>query len=166
MLTARFYLPFCTDLSPQDERLKEVMLKRFSVTAGATLMTIAIGAGSAAAEPAAVESTEQVSTLAAFGPPAGAPCSEANGTIACFEAYGDKFWVKDTKKDGYFSRASWGLTGDGWADKTCSNHLGSDAGWTLCNYNMPENDSLSFKALTMKSERSWVYWGTLMFAKT
>lgn len=71
-------------------------------------------------------------------PPAGATCVSTSGATACFVAYGDRVWVKDTKANGESvagtikSRlpANWG--------RECHNSRGADAGWVMCNFDVPE----------------------------
>ncbi|WP_367040855.1 hypothetical protein [Streptomyces sp. Je 1-332] len=92
---------------------------------------------------------------ARVGPPVGAPCSQGRGTHACFEKSGDKFWVKDTGKDGWFPRVYWTYKGSElvW-EGSCSDHLGSDAGWTSCSFadEIAENKTIYFQAFNMVSD--------------
>lgn len=123
------------------------MLKKFSVTAGSALMAVVVGSGTASA--ATVVYTRQAVNVT-DAPPAGAVCAPASaGGNVCFEKQGDKIWVKDTKKDGNYVRASWMGFWEINKEHRCHDHHGSDAGWTVCNYNMPENDDLAFRTLVI-----------------
>lgn len=95
--------------------------------------------------PAAVLVTAATATVASAttgtpsgAPPAGATCVSTTGAKACFVAYGDQVWVKDTKANGdsvagtIKSRlpANWG--------RECFNYRGLDGGWVMCNFDVPE----------------------------
>lgn len=104
--------------------------------------------GSASAE-------EATADAARSGPPQGAPCSQGRGAIACYEKYGDKFWVKDTAKDGWFPRVAWTYKGSELVWKgSCSDHLGKDAGWTYCSFadEIAEGRTIYFQTFNMVSE--------------
>ncbi|WP_037869648.1 hypothetical protein [Streptomyces sp. SPB074] len=47
---------------------------------------------------------------------------------ACFEPYGDEFWVLDMSADGYYVEM-YGQVADGYR---CEDHKGAAAGWTRC----------------------------------
>ncbi|WP_327324243.1 hypothetical protein OG735_18230 [Streptomyces sp. NBC_01210] len=72
-------------------------------------------------------------------PPSGATCVSTTGAKACFAAYGDRVWVKDTKANGQSAAgtiksklpAHWG--------RECFNNRGKDGGWVMCNFDVPEN---------------------------
>ncbi|MFG2476352.1 hypothetical protein [Streptomyces fagopyri] len=72
-------------------------------------------------------------------PPAGVTCVSTTGAKACFGAYGDRVWVKDTKANGESVAgttksklpANWG--------RECFNDRGEDGGWVMCNFDVPEN---------------------------
>ena len=81
---------------------------------------------------------------AATGTPSGAPpsangvdvwCVSTTGAKACFAAYGDLVWVKDTKANG--ASAAGTIQGPGWS-RQCLNSSGQDSGWVKCNFNVPE----------------------------
>ncbi|TDD80749.1 hypothetical protein E1293_20115 [Actinomadura darangshiensis] len=70
-------------------------------------------------------------------------CVSTTGSTACFETYGDKFYVKDTKKDGYSAVAVWATS---YGRKgVCRNSLGSGK-WGVCNYNMKEGKGIAWLA--------------------
>lgn len=83
---------------------------------------------------------------ATTGTPSGAPpaangvdvwCVSTTGAKACFAAYGDRVWVKDTKANG--ASAAGTIQGPDWS-RQCFNGSGADAGWVMCNFDVPEYD--------------------------
>ena len=72
-------------------------------------------------------------------------CISTAGATACFESYGDKFYVKDRKKDGYSAYAFW-FTNYG-RDGACINRRGAGK-WKRCNYNMKEGKGIGWYAQT------------------
>lgn len=69
---------------------------------------------------------------------------------ACFQPKGDKFWVKDMRADG-MNVVMRGLPrGNYQVIRDCENHHGKAAGWTSCNFNMKENQHVSFNILAYK----------------
>ncbi|WP_405432187.1 hypothetical protein [Micromonospora sp. NBC_00617] len=81
---------------------------------------------------------------AATGKPSGAPpaangvdvwCVSTTGAKACFAAYGDRVWVKDTKANG--ASAAGTIQGPSWS-RQCFNSSGADAGWVMCDFDVPE----------------------------
>ena len=63
-------------------------------------------------------------------------CVSTSGAKACFVAYGDFVWVKDTKANG--TSAAGKIIGHNW-NRVCYNRAGAAAGWVKCNFNVPEN---------------------------
>jgi len=83
---------------------------------------------------------------AATGVPSGSPppannvdvwCVSTTGAKACFAAYGDLVWVKDTKANGAAAAAT--IIGPDW-NRQCFNHVGADGGWVKCDFDVPEYD--------------------------
>ena len=81
---------------------------------------------------------------AATGVPSGSPpaangvdvwCVSVTGAKACFQAYGDYVWVKDTKANG--EGAAGTIIGHDW-NRQCFNNVGADGGWVKCNFDVPE----------------------------
>lgn len=85
---------------------------------------------------------------AATGVPSGPPpaeglgvwCVSTSGAKACFAAYGDIVWVKDTVANGDAAAgtikeapapSSWG--------RECFNYRGKAGGWVKCDFDVPEN---------------------------
>ncbi|MFF5076059.1 hypothetical protein ACFY36_03340 [Actinoplanes sp. NPDC000266] len=106
-----------------------MLRKLFATTAAAVTLAVA-GTATAAS--------------AATGVPSGAPpaadnvnvwCVSTTGARACFAAYGDLVWVKDTKANG--APAAGKIQGPGWA-RECVNSAGADGGWVRCNFDVPE----------------------------
>ncbi|MET9121035.1 MULTISPECIES: hypothetical protein [unclassified Streptomyces] len=90
-----------------------------------------IAAGTATAASAA-------DATASGAPPSGATCVSTSGAKACFVAYGDLVYVKDTKANGESVAgtiksklpAHWG--------RECFNDRGEAGGWVMCNFDVPE----------------------------
>jgi hypothetical protein len=62
---------------------------------------------------------------------------------ACFQANGDKIWVKDTSSDWYSGVARWYTDYGRWG--TCRNALGAGK-WGVCNKNLAEGHTFSWRA--------------------
>ncbi|WP_084598719.1 hypothetical protein [Actinoplanes subtropicus] len=84
---------------------------------------------------------------ATTGSPSGAPpaadnanvwCVSTTGAKACFAAYGDYVWVKDTKANG--ESAAGTIQGHNWA-RQCFNDRGAAGGWVKCDFDVPEYES-------------------------
>ncbi|MFI5732154.1 hypothetical protein ACIA49_18665 [Kribbella sp. NPDC051587] len=82
------------------------------------------------------------------GTPSGAPpegaigvwCVSTTGAKACFQAYGDKVWVKDTKANGDSAAGTISDTETSMSwHRECFNTRGADGGWVMCNFDVPEN---------------------------
>lgn len=80
-------------------------------------------------------------------PPSGLPCIKTTGATACFEAYGDKWWVKDTAADSASADAVWQNYRDGslYRQGICRNSLGNGE-WGVCNKNYYEDSGLRWAA--------------------
>jgi hypothetical protein len=81
---------------------------------------------------------------AATGVPSGSPpsannvdvwCVSTSGAKACFAAYGDLVWVKDTKANGAAAAAT--IIGPNW-HRECFNRVGAAGGWVKCDFDVPE----------------------------
>lgn len=83
-----------------------------------------------------------VTTGKPSGPPPegayGTFCVSVTGAKACFAAYGDRVWVKDTKANG--DNAAGVIQGPHWA-RQCLNDRGEASGWVMCDFDVPENNS-------------------------
>ncbi|MGC5311818.1 hypothetical protein [Micromonospora zamorensis] len=80
------------------------------------------------------------STASASGSPPPADnanvwCVSTTGAKACFVAYGDHVWVKDTKANG--ASAAGTIIGGNW-NRRCMNDLGEAGGWVRCDFDVPE----------------------------
>ncbi|GLW30479.1 hypothetical protein Areg01_34190 [Actinoplanes regularis] len=62
-------------------------------------------------------------------------CVSVTGAKACFAAYGDRVWVKDTKANG--ENAAGVIQGPHWA-RRCINDKGAASGWVMCDFDVPE----------------------------
>lgn len=119
--------------------LRRVRMKRKTmwragalIMAPATVALVLVGTGSAAS--------------AATGTPSGAPpaadgvnvwCVSTSGAKACFAAYGDRVWVKDTAANG--ASVAGTIQGPSWS-RQCFDTSGADSGWVMCNFDVPEYD--------------------------
>lgn len=86
---------------------------------------------------------------AATGVPSGPPppetdfgvwCVSTSGAKACFAAYGDRVWVKDTEANGASVAAT--IKDDSPSSnwyRECFNDRGADGGWVMCNFDVPEH---------------------------
>lgn len=87
--------------------------------------------------------------------PSGMACTEhynvnASGgidAVACFEPYGDYFYVKDAKADSKSAAAYWVIMEGGGRTGACINSKGAGT-WVRCNKNFIENKLLSLRAGT------------------
>lgn len=123
----------------------------------AALTCVAVPATANAATPnaatphAATPDAQENDVATAGTPPTSGlgPCVSTTGTEVCFEAYGDKWWVKDTKKDGASATVAWADYVDGslYRDGVCRNSLGAGK-WGVCNKNYYEGSTLYFTAVT------------------
>ncbi|QFZ18541.1 hypothetical protein [Saccharothrix syringae] len=80
-------------------------------------------------------------------PPSGLPCVSTTGATACFEANGDKWWVRDTAADSASAEAFWENYRGGSLYRTgvCRNSLGNGK-WGVCNKNYYEDSGLRWSA--------------------
>jgi hypothetical protein len=69
--------------------------------------------------------------------PGGLRCAKTTGSIACFQARGDKVWVKDTLGDGVSAIAKW-RSSFGYRTGYCRNRRGAGR-WGVCNHNFRED---------------------------
>ncbi|WP_344587287.1 hypothetical protein [Actinomadura vinacea] len=97
---------------------------------------------------AAITAGTVTAASAATGVPSGPPpsasdpgvwCVSTSGAKACFAEYGDRVWVKDTKKNGASAAATIkdDSSSSNWY-RECFNRRGADGGWVRCNFNVPE----------------------------
>jgi hypothetical protein len=81
------------------------------------------------------------------------------GAEACFEKYGDKWYVKDTKSDGHSATASWiNYLSDGrswipYRHGSCVNKSGAGK-WGLCNKDYYEDSTTNRRAVTAAASSS------------
>lgn len=80
-------------------------------------------------------------------PPSGLDCVSVTGATACFEHYGDRWWVKDTAADSASAEARWDNYRNGslYRSGICRNGLGNGK-WGVCNKNYYEDSTLVFIA--------------------
>ncbi|MFD1149021.1 hypothetical protein [Saccharothrix hoggarensis] len=80
-------------------------------------------------------------------PPSGLSCAVTTGATACFEAEGDKWWVRDTAADSASAEAGWQniYQGSFYRAGVCRNSLGYGT-WGVCNKNYYENSTVKWAA--------------------
>jgi len=140
------------------------MRTKWATTAGVVFASLVLSGGPAMASPVAEDDTQAIS--AASGPPSGAPCSVGAGAIACFEALGDKFWVKDKKQDGHHAVAGWSKGHDDPFGYRCHNY---NPGWAYCEWadDIPEHSTIWFSAQVFEGDNPvFEGWGPVVSAKT
>jgi hypothetical protein len=127
---------------------------------GRRALSLALGIGVAGAvilttPVAASASTYEWNTAVPGSVPSGLPCIDRAGAKACFQADGDKLWVKDTSADGHSATASWeewwqALDSSVARQGSCVNKLGAGT-WGVCNKDFPEGDTIKFSACVYDS---------------
>ena len=84
----------------------------------------------------------------ASGPPSSTlPCIPTLGALACYQAYGDRWYVQDTRADGASAEAFWQnyRGGNLYREGICRNSLGNGK-WGVCNKNYYENSFIRWAA--------------------
>jgi hypothetical protein len=77
-------------------------------------------------------------------------CISSIGSTACFMPYDEKFFVKDTKADGYAAVAEWLVdTGSGYRWGTCVKHTAGT--WAICNKSYSEGQRIDFRGARYNS---------------
>lgn len=109
--------------------------------------TAAQEVGAAADEGGASVAAYEVDRAVKGTPPADVSCIEVTGAIACFQQYGDKWWVKDTAADGASAVAVWNNYRNGslYRQGQCENRLGAGT-WGVCNKNYYEDSVVEWAA--------------------
>lgn len=108
---------------------------------------IGLAATFALAAPAQAASYEW-DTATVGSPPSGMTCVSMTGAKACFEKYGDKWWVEDTAGDYHSATASWqNYLWDGsnyrlYRQGSCVNKEKAGT-WAVCNKDYFEFDSVN-----------------------
>ena len=74
------------------------------------------------------------------GPPpsSGVTCVSTTGATACFQAYGDLVWVKDTEANGEPVLGSIQAPLPNHWYRACYNDRGEAGGWVKCDFDVPE----------------------------
>ncbi|EHK88656.1 hypothetical protein ACWGRK_08450 [Saccharomonospora azurea] len=105
------------------------------------------GVGPAAGEEGASAAAYEVDRVVKGTPPSsGVQCLSVTGAQACFENYGDKWWVKDTSSDGASAVVIWDNYRNGslYRQGECQNRMGAGS-WGVCNKNYYEGSNLQFR---------------------
>lgn len=118
-----------------------LLLAALPVTASAAQETSAAGE-----EGASAAATLEIDRAKKGTYPGGLSCVTVTGAQACFEAYGDKWWVKDTAADGASAVVTWRNYRNGslYRSGQCENRMGSGT-WGVCNKNYYEGSDLLFQ---------------------
>ncbi len=134
-------------------RRSRLLALAVGMTLTALLFTLLPWAGPAAT--AAPELTGDVGTMAveldsavaSSGPPPGLLCPAVAGAIACFDPYGDRWYVKDTAADSASAEARWNnyLSNELYRTGICRNSLGAGR-WGVCNKNYYEQSTVHWRA--------------------
>ena len=91
--------------------------------------------------------------------------SNHRGAYVCFQPYGEVFFVKDTRKDGYSAAAYWERKGDGHTG-VCVNSRGAGK-WKKCNYSMVDGNRIKFFAVNINTPtNSYRFWSAPQYAYT
>lgn len=102
---------------------------------------------------AAIAALAGTATAAQGAPPPSAPCAATTGARACFEAYGDRVWVQDTRADGHHAEAYLVVNGGsaGTIITYCENFNGAST-WVVCaeGESIPERRSGTIYALNVE----------------
>ncbi|MBB4959607.1 hypothetical protein [Micromonospora polyrhachis] len=135
-------------------------MKALATVASAILVGGVLTSAPASASPSDIQPmvSYEWNTAEAGSPPSGIPCVSTTGAIACFQANGDKWWVKDTSSDSASAVANWVNYRNGslYRKGGCRNGLGSGK-WGVCNKNYYEDSTLAFNACVYDaSEGVWV----------
>ena len=69
---------------------------------------------------------------------------------ACFQPKGDIFWVQDRRADGLNIVMRATPKGNFQIIRDCRDYKGKRAGWTACNFNMKENQTVNFNVIAYK----------------
>lgn len=118
-----------------------LLLAALPVTASAAQETSAAGE-----EGASAAATLEIDRAKKGTYPGGLSCVTVTGAQACFEAYGDKWWVKDTSSDGASAVVIWDNYRNGslYRQGECQNRMGAGS-WGVCNKNYYEGSNLQFR---------------------
>lgn len=131
------------------------MRKIRTLTLGVSALFLAfLPATASAVQESTVIGEDRASTTAAYEvdtakkgtpPSSGRSCVSVTGAQACFEHYGDKWWVRDTVADGASAVVIWDNYRNGslYRQGECQNRMGS-GNWGVCNKNYYEKSRLDF----------------------
>jgi hypothetical protein len=133
------------------------MLLAVATTSAVLILTLLPSTASAASGASPAESHPSGGPTAAVAgefnqavagsPPSGLPCIATTGAIACYQEYGDRWWVKDTALDSASAEAVWENYRNGrlYRSGICRNSLGN-GNWGVCNKNYYEDSTIWWRA--------------------
>lgn len=120
--------------------------------------------GATASPASAVTNYREYASIAGSAPPSGSSCSQVYyggglAGVACYQALGDVFWIRDTMADGHHveGRGVMESVGRGFS---CYSYRSSDTGWQKCTGFadlIPEHDTINLF-------RAEVYEGSTLLA--
>jgi hypothetical protein len=113
--------------------------KKVLVVAASALFSVAAFVNPVAAVAASPEL--DFAKSAPEGPEPGSPCISNVRVKACFQADGDKIYIKDMKADGDAWYVDWAIRGGRWGQ--CATKLGAGK-WGVCDKDFPENQLIDF----------------------
>jgi len=116
------------------------------------------------ASPASAANYREYASIADSAPPSGSSCSQVYyggglAGVACYQALGDVFWIRDTMADGHHVEGR-GVVESVDRGFSCYSYRGSGVGWEKCTGFadlIPEHDRLTLF-------RSEVYEGSTLLA--
>lgn len=122
-------------------------VRKVLVVAGAAA---AVLVGTTASPASAVTNYREYASIAGSSPPSGSSCSQVSyggslAGVACYQALGDVFWIRDTAADGHHVEARGVMEGVG-RGFSCYSYRGSDVGWEKCTGFadlIPEHDTIN-----------------------
>jgi hypothetical protein len=88
-----------------------------------------------------------------------------HGSYVCFQPYGDNFYVKDTRPDGYSAAAHDEMFG-GHSTGVCINSRGYGKRKT-CDFDLPDDRDINFWAVNIDSPTwTWRHWSAMRDSRT
>ena len=113
----------------------------------------------------AADGVQRASVVGGSGPEDSRACalSDWNAT-ACFESYGERFWLKDEDADGLPVAIKWSYSNPGYTSRSgvIYNDHGKAAGWTNVNKSFEEHGQIYYSLcdFDVPTKRTSNCWGT------
>lgn len=131
------------------------ILRSAGAIAAGSMLALGLMTSSASADAAHIENATDVSGA----PPSSARCTpvypDSHSLIAgeaCFESYGDYFWVRDWRADGHHIEVRATYRGNPATLFICKDYKGEVAGWTRCSFHneMTEDQRINYVTMLME----------------